>query len=110
LLPPVFGGASRQESVLNGLESLVERRPRHVLIHDAARPFVTASMIDRTLAALDDAAGAVVAVPVTGTLKRAAGENVAGTVEPAGLWRAPTPQGFRYAAILAPPRGPHAPP
>jgi len=101
LLPPVFGGASRQESVLNGLESLVERRPRHVLIHDAARPFVTASMIDRTLAALDDAAGAVVAVPVTDTLKRAAGENVAGTVERAGLWRAQTPQGFRYADILA---------
>src|SRR5262249_6958626 len=83
--PRLLGGASRQESVLNGLESLVEQRPRHVLVHDAARPFVTAAIIDRTLAALDEAPGAVVAVPVTDTLKRTTGENVAGTIERAGL-------------------------
>ena len=102
LLPPVDGGATRQRSVLNGLESLGELAPARVLIHDAARPLVDAKLIGRTLAALDRAAGAVAAVPVTDTLKRTDdGRSVAGTVERAGLWRAQTPQGFRYAEILA---------
>ncbi|HLB81060.1 MAG TPA: bifunctional 2-C-methyl-D-erythritol 4-phosphate cytidylyltransferase/2-C-methyl-D-erythritol 2,4-cyclodiphosphate synthase [Dongiaceae bacterium] len=103
LLPPVDGGATRQRSVLNGLESLRELAPARVLIHDAARPLVDAPLIGRTLAALDRVAGAVAAVPVTDTLKRAAGDgrSVAATVQRAGLWRAQTPQGFRYADILA---------
>ncbi|MEX0697382.1 MAG: bifunctional 2-C-methyl-D-erythritol 4-phosphate cytidylyltransferase/2-C-methyl-D-erythritol 2,4-cyclodiphosphate synthase [Dongiaceae bacterium] len=102
LLPPVDGGATRQRSVLNGLESLRELAPARILIHDAARPLVDAKRIGRTLAALARAAGAVAAVPVTDTLKRTDdGRSVAGTVERAGLWRAQTPQGFRYAEILA---------
>jgi len=101
LLPPVVGGASRQESVLNGLESLSEMNPRLVLVHDAARPLVAASIIDRTLAALEEAPGAVVAVPVTDTLKRGVDGAVAGTVDRSALWRAQTPQGFHFAAILA---------
>ncbi len=52
ILPPVAGGASRQDSVRNGLESLAELQPNCVLIHDAARPFLTAEIVDRTLAAL----------------------------------------------------------
>jgi 2-C-methyl-D-erythritol 4-phosphate cytidylyltransferase/2-C-methyl-D-erythritol 2,4-cyclodiphosphate synthase len=72
-----------------------------VLIHDAARPFVTATIIDRTLAALGDAPAAVVAVPVADTLKRGADGSVVATVDRAGLWRAQTPQGFRFADILA---------
>jgi 2-C-methyl-D-erythritol 4-phosphate cytidylyltransferase/2-C-methyl-D-erythritol 2,4-cyclodiphosphate synthase len=101
ILPPVTGGASRQDSVRNGLESLVELRPDRVLIHDAARPFLTGDVIDRTLAALDDTPGAVVAVPVTDTLKRGHDGRVAGTVDRSALWRAQTPQAFRYADILA---------
>jgi 2-C-methyl-D-erythritol 4-phosphate cytidylyltransferase/2-C-methyl-D-erythritol 2,4-cyclodiphosphate synthase len=101
ILPPVLGGASRQDSVRNGLESLADLRPDSVLIHDAARPFLTRDVIDRTLAALDDAPGAVVAVPVTDTLKRAHDGCVAGTVDRSALWRAQTPQGFRYAGIVA---------
>jgi 2-C-methyl-D-erythritol 4-phosphate cytidylyltransferase/2-C-methyl-D-erythritol 2,4-cyclodiphosphate synthase len=101
ILPPVAGGASRQDSVRNGLESLAELQPDRVLIHDAARPFLTAEIVDRTLAALDDAPGAVVAVPVTDTLKRGHDGRVAGTVDRSALWRAQTPQGFRYADILA---------
>jgi len=101
ILPPVSGGASRQDSVRNGLESLAELRPDRVLIHDAARPFLTADIVDRTLAALDDAPGAVVAVPVTDTLKRGNDGRVAGTVDRTALWRAQTPQAFRYADILA---------
>ncbi|HUL10321.1 MAG TPA: bifunctional 2-C-methyl-D-erythritol 4-phosphate cytidylyltransferase/2-C-methyl-D-erythritol 2,4-cyclodiphosphate synthase [Candidatus Acidoferrum sp.] len=101
ILPPVPGGASRQDSVRNGLKSLADLRPDRVLIHDAARPFLTGDIIDRTLAALDEAPGAVVAVPVTDTLKRGHDGRVAGTVDRSALWRAQTPQGFRYADIVA---------
>ena len=101
ILPPVAGGASRQDSVRNGLESLADLQPDRVLIHDAARPFLTAAIVDRTLAALDDAPGAVVAVPVTDTLKRGQDGCVAGTIDRSALWRAQTPQAFRYADILA---------
>lgn len=101
ILPPVAGGASRQDSVRNGLESLADLRPDRVLIHDAARPFLTGEIVDRTLAALDDSPGAVVAVPVTDTLKRGQEGRVTGTIDRGGLWRAQTPQAFRYADILA---------
>src|SRR5437588_339589 len=85
LLPPIAGGASRQGSVLNGLEGVAGVAPDRVLIHDAARPFVDRGTIDRTLAALETSAGAIAAVPVTDTIKRAhghAGEPlIAGTVD-----------------------------
>ena len=101
LMAPVPGGASRQESVLNGLEKLAESAPEKVLIHDGARPFVDGAMIDRVLAALDDHAGAVAALAVHDTLKRQDPDGrVAETVDRAGLWRAQTPQGFRFADIL----------
>ncbi|MFQ5784171.1 MAG: bifunctional 2-C-methyl-D-erythritol 4-phosphate cytidylyltransferase/2-C-methyl-D-erythritol 2,4-cyclodiphosphate synthase [Alphaproteobacteria bacterium] len=100
LLEPVAGGESRQESVLRGLESLVPFAPERVLIHDAARPAVGAGVIDRVLAALDEAPGAVPALPVSDSLKRAEDGRVAGAVERAGLWRAQTPQGFRFSDIL----------
>ncbi|WP_119458676.1 bifunctional 2-C-methyl-D-erythritol 4-phosphate cytidylyltransferase/2-C-methyl-D-erythritol 2,4-cyclodiphosphate synthase [Rhodospirillaceae bacterium SYSU D60014] len=102
LLDPVIGGADRQQSVLNGLESLAPMAPERVLIHDAARPLVDAGTIDRTLAALDRAPGAIAAVPLADTVKRAAGDlTVAETLDRRQLWRAQTPQGFRYAEILA---------
>lgn len=100
LLPPVAGGASRQESVRLGLESLAGRAPDTVLIHDGARPFITAPVIDRVLDALRAAPGAIAALPVTDSLKRGAG-SIAASVERDGLWRAQTPQGFRFAEILA---------
>jgi 2-C-methyl-D-erythritol 4-phosphate cytidylyltransferase/2-C-methyl-D-erythritol 2,4-cyclodiphosphate synthase len=101
LLPPVLGGATRQRSVLNGLRALAPHGPAHVLIHDGARPFVTAAILDRVLAALERAPGAIAAVPLADTLKRAdpAG-RIAATLDRAGLWRAQTPQGFRFDAIL----------
>jgi 2-C-methyl-D-erythritol 4-phosphate cytidylyltransferase/2-C-methyl-D-erythritol 2,4-cyclodiphosphate synthase len=101
VLPPATGGSSRQESVLNGLESLTDLRPDCVLIHDAARPFVTHGMIDKCLGALAEAHGVVVALPVIDTLKRAHDGTVSGTVDRKDLWRAQTPQAFRYADILA---------
>ncbi len=102
LLTAVTGGATRQISVHHGLEALLNHNPAQVLIHDAARPFVTHALIDRVIAALTTSSGVLPALPVPDTLKRAdAAGKVAGTVDRAGLWRAETPQGFRYTQILA---------
>ena len=101
LPPPVAGGESRQQSVLNGLESLAASPPDIVLIHDAARPFVTPAEIDDVLTALAAAPGAISALPVVDTLKRQKdGGLIADTVARDGLWRAQTPQGFRFGDIL----------
>jgi 2-C-methyl-D-erythritol 4-phosphate cytidylyltransferase / 2-C-methyl-D-erythritol 2,4-cyclodiphosphate synthase len=73
-----------------------------VLIHDAARPLLTAELVTRLLAALDAAPGAIAAEPVTDTLKRAGPDGaIAETVERAHLWRAQTPQAFHFQPILA---------
>lgn len=101
LLSPVSGGAARQESARLGLESLVGRAPDRVLIHDAARPFPTTSLIGRVLGALEDVPAVVPALAVRDTLKRGDRGLVTATVAREGLWSAQTPQGFDYAAILA---------
>ena len=102
LLAPVAGGETRQGSVRNGLESLVESPPDLVLIHDGARPLVSAAVIDGALDALQGHDGALPALAVSDSLKRAAPGStvIAGAVPREGLWRAQTPQGFRYPAIL----------
>ena len=101
LLPPVSGGATRQESVRLGLESLNDLEPRRVLIHDAVRPFVDARLISRVTEALKASTAAIPTLPVNDTLKRAADGWVGETVDNSELWRAQTPQGFCYAEILA---------
>lgn len=101
LLDPITGGNSRQASVLRGLESLAANAPNAVMIHDAARPFVSAATISASLDALLDTVGAIAAVPVTDTLKRSDANRILGTVKRAGLWRAQTPQAFRFSDILA---------
>lgn len=103
-LPPlVFGGASRQESGLRGLEALEPANPDHVLIHDAARPFIDHATVDRVIEALDRASAVLPAVPVADTLKRSTGSPpvVGTTVDRQDIWRAQTPQGFRYPEILS---------
>ena len=101
LAPPVLGGATRQRSVLNGLRALAPLSPSSVLIHDAARPFVTPDIVDRVLAALQRSPGAIAAVPLADTLKRAGHDSrIEATLDRVGLWRAQTPQGFRFNAIL----------
>ncbi len=102
LLPPVVGGATRQQSVLAGLLALEHLAPTNVLIHDAARPFLGDGMIDRVIAALAEAPGAIAALPLADTLKRAGGGGrVSETLPRDGLWRAQTPQGFDFPHILA---------
>ena len=101
LLPVVPGGARRQDSVRAGLEALAREAPSSVLIHDAARPFVDAPLITRVIDSLETHEGALPCLPVTDTLKRASGGRIAGTLERDELFRAQTPQGFRFEAILA---------
>jgi len=93
----VVGGATRRDSVRNGLEAICDAS--HVLIHDAARPFLPAAVLDRLLAALGDHAGAVPALPVADTLARGDG-SLGETVDRDGLYRVQTPQAFRFADIL----------
>ena len=96
----VAGGASRAESVQAGLAALSGAPDEPVLIHDAARPFVTAAHVESLLNALARGDGAVPALPVADTLKRGAGV-VSETVSRDGLWRAQTPQAFRLGALRA---------
>jgi 2-C-methyl-D-erythritol 4-phosphate cytidylyltransferase/2-C-methyl-D-erythritol 2,4-cyclodiphosphate synthase len=101
LLPPVAGGPARQDSVRLGLEALAVHRPDRVLIHDGARPFPDRPLIDRVIAALDRAPAAIPALPVGDTIKRVADGRVRATLDRSRLWRAQTPQGFHFEAILA---------
>jgi 2-C-methyl-D-erythritol 4-phosphate cytidylyltransferase/2-C-methyl-D-erythritol 2,4-cyclodiphosphate synthase len=99
---PIFGGETRQDSGYNGLKNIEKLSPDYVLIQDAARPFTGAKTIDRVLQALQSGPAALAAMPVTDTIKRADARNrVTRTVDRTGLWRAQTPQGFRFSEILA---------
>jgi 2-C-methyl-D-erythritol 4-phosphate cytidylyltransferase/2-C-methyl-D-erythritol 2,4-cyclodiphosphate synthase len=102
LMPPVEGGATRQESARLGLESLRDLQPDKVLIHDGARPFADAALIGRVIDALDIYPAAVPALPVNDTIKCAAddGATVTSTMDRSSLRRAQTPQGFRFSEIL----------
>jgi 2-C-methyl-D-erythritol 4-phosphate cytidylyltransferase/2-C-methyl-D-erythritol 2,4-cyclodiphosphate synthase len=97
----VAGGDSRGASVLNALETLEGSAVRRVLIHDAARPFVSRTVIERVIAALKHHDGAAPALPVTDALWQGADGQVRGAQARDGLFRAQTPQGFRFPAILA---------
>lgn len=95
----VAGGATRAESVGAGLAALAVADDTPVLIHDAARPFLSAAVIDRLLAALTEADGALPALPVADSLRQGHDGLVVGGVERNGLWRAQTPQAFHLKTI-----------
>jgi 2-C-methyl-D-erythritol 4-phosphate cytidylyltransferase/2-C-methyl-D-erythritol 2,4-cyclodiphosphate synthase len=101
LAPPIIGGATRDGSVRLGLEALSADPPDLVLIHDGVRPFVTAETISAVIAALETGPAAIAAMPVFDTIKSCADGVITGTVDRAALWRAQTPQGFAFPAILA---------
>lgn len=104
LTPPILGGATRQQSVLNGLEALAQSEaPDFVAIHDAARPGIKAGDIAACLDAAQAPGvdGAILGVPLADTLKRVASGFISETVPRANLWRAQTPQVFKFAAILS---------
>lgn len=101
----VTGGATRAQSVRNALESLAESGVDKVLIHDGARPLVSPAQIARIVDALETSPAAAPALAVTDALWKGAEGRVIGTQSREGLWRAQTPQGFRFTGILAAHRG-----
>ena len=99
---PVIGGITRQASSRNGLESLASTNPDIVLIHDAARALIDAATIDAVITALDLHHAVLPGIPIVDTLKHVRGDTgiVSDTADRTTLWRAQTPQGFRYGKIL----------
>jgi 2-C-methyl-D-erythritol 4-phosphate cytidylyltransferase / 2-C-methyl-D-erythritol 2,4-cyclodiphosphate synthase len=95
----VTGGATRSKSVQAGLHALSGPDDEPVLVHDAARPFVTHKHVEALLAALDEADGAVPALPVSDTLKQEVNGHTM-TASRVGLWRAQTPQAFRKLRLV----------
>ncbi|MEN9499385.1 MAG: hypothetical protein RIS83_1204 [Pseudomonadota bacterium] len=108
-LPTIAGGATREESVRAGLAAIAAKAPFYVLVHDAARPIIPSGTISALLSALETKAGAIPAQPVSDTLKRVVGGLITETVPREGLYRAQTPQAFRYSVLrdahAAPSRG-----
>ncbi|MEM9732624.1 MAG: bifunctional 2-C-methyl-D-erythritol 4-phosphate cytidylyltransferase/2-C-methyl-D-erythritol 2,4-cyclodiphosphate synthase [Pseudomonadota bacterium] len=100
LLAPVFGGATRQASVHAGLESLLDTKPDHVLVHDAARPYVNAQTISHVLGALEDHQAALPCVALVDTIKRVEQDVVLETLNRESLFAAQTPQGFDFDILL----------
>ena len=101
LLEPTFGGATRQASVLAGLEALQRHQPDIVLIHDAARPFVTADLITRAIAAAEQSGAAIPALAVTDTVKTVDAQGLVDkTLDRNALRLVQTPQSFNYARLL----------
>ena len=101
ILPPVAGGPSRQDSVRLGLEALEIYRPARVLIHDGARPFPDSALVDRVIDGLDRAPAAIPCLLLRDTIKRVEAGVIQETIDRSALWRAQTPQGFHFDAILA---------
>lgn len=100
LLPPVTGGATRQASVYAGLVSITDRNPDHVLVHDAARPYVDGATISHVLAALEEHQAALPCVGLVDTIKRVDGDIVTETLDRNTLFAAQTPQGFHCDTLL----------
>lgn len=99
---PVTGGATRQASVLAGLEALAAFNPQHVLIHDGARPFLSPLLLDRIVEGLQNHPAILPALQVVDTLQRVDGDQLCQeTVPRDGLWRAQTPQAFQFEDILS---------
>ncbi|MBS1087609.1 bifunctional 2-C-methyl-D-erythritol 4-phosphate cytidylyltransferase/2-C-methyl-D-erythritol 2,4-cyclodiphosphate synthase [Gluconobacter wancherniae] len=102
ILPAVAGGAERHDSVRAGLEALalLPEPPDLVLVHDGARPCVPAQVVQNVIDALKQHEGVIPAVAVIDTIKSARDGVITGTVPRDGLWRAQTPQGFRFQTLL----------
>lgn len=93
----VHGGEERQHSVYNGLQAA--RSEGIILVHDAARPFIHASMIHQLVEVADACGAAVLAVPVKDTIKKVYQNEVVETVDRSSLWAIQTPQAFRISVL-----------
>lgn len=100
ILPPVTGGNSRQKSVMKGLQSLGVHEPDLVLIHDAARPFVSPGQIEDIIIKAAEYGAVIPTLPLTDTIKQVGDDKVKTTLDRTSLARAQTPQAFRYKLIF----------
>jgi 2-C-methyl-D-erythritol 4-phosphate cytidylyltransferase/2-C-methyl-D-erythritol 2,4-cyclodiphosphate synthase len=101
LFPCVIGGNTRQESVRLGLESVANRNPTLVLVHDVARPLADHALISRVLKGLESSVGVIPALPLTDTVKRAKDGKISETISREHLYTVQTPQGFHFDTLLA---------
>jgi len=101
LLPPLFGGTERKDSITNALKNISDVKDEEIiLVHDAARPCLSLRDLNSLLAALHNARAASLAVPVSSTLRYGAADGTAlDPVERKGLWALQTPQGFRFGDL-----------
>jgi 2-C-methyl-D-erythritol 4-phosphate cytidylyltransferase / 2-C-methyl-D-erythritol 2,4-cyclodiphosphate synthase len=99
LLPAIYGQESRQGSVYAGLQALSTWQPDYVLIHDAARPFVTAPLIDKIIEDSKKHNAAIPVIPVVDTLKQAVKDRIK-TIPRHDLYQTQTPQGFSFDLIV----------
>jgi 2-C-methyl-D-erythritol 4-phosphate cytidylyltransferase/2-C-methyl-D-erythritol 2,4-cyclodiphosphate synthase len=101
-MEPVLGGATRQASVLAGLAALENSAPDIVLVHDAARPFLSSALVDRAIDAAAASGAAIPALPVTDTVKVVDSDGrVTQTIDRASLRTVQTPQAFDFYKLLA---------
>ncbi len=96
----VPGGAERSDSILNALEAVVDWRPEIVAVHDAVRPFVTSEQISSVILRARQVGGAILALPATDTIKEVEDGLIVRTIDRRRIYRAQTPQAFRYDLLL----------
>ncbi len=99
LLPSVLGGATRQESCRIGIEALAQYDPTHVLIHDAARPFVSPDTVTTIINELSRTDAVIPGLPIADTIKFAPAGVIQKTIDRSSMWFVQTPQGFSYHKI-----------
>ncbi len=98
--PPVIGGATRQDSCRIGVEACAVQSPSKILIHDAARPFISPKLISDVIARLDQQDAVIPGLRIAETLKLAPEGTISKTVDRSNMWSAQTPQGFNFSKIL----------
>ncbi len=103
VVKPIFyvnGGAERSDSILNALEAVADLNPEIVAVHDAVRPFVTAAQISTVIAKATEIGAAILALPATDTIKEVEDCLIRRTLDRRRIWRAQTPQAFRYELLM----------
>lgn len=99
LLPPVYGGATRQESVYNALQTLSMADDEIILIHDAARPCISKDLIDNILKSLRSNQAASLGIAITDTMRKTNGTEFQSVIDRQNIYAMQTPQGFHFSII-----------
>ncbi len=100
--PVIFvpGGAERSDSILNALVAAGDLKPEIVAVHDAVRPFVTSGQIAAVVEKARQTGAAILALPSTDTIKQVEDGVIVRTIDRRRIWRAQTPQAFRYDLLM----------